>query len=93
MKVIAQARDVVAMRVAALVVPFKPTSQVFGHVRRVIVIVVRLTADVDVDEDALTIVEAHQDHVSVGDREESEGGGHWSFPYWICSMGMPRPKK
>ena len=85
MKMIAQARDVVAMGMAdqegvdveaALVVPLKPTSQIFGDVRRVVIVVVRLAADIDVDEDALTVVEAHQNHVSVGNREKGERGGH-----------------
>ncbi|WP_347265323.1 hypothetical protein [Nitrobacter sp.] len=85
MKVVAQARDVVAMRMAdqegvdvaaALIISFKPAFQVFGDVRRVVIVVVRLAADIDVDEDALTIVEAHQNHVSVGDGEEGERGGH-----------------
>lgn len=101
MKVVAQTRDVVAMGMAnqegvdveaTLIVPLKPASQVFGDVRRVVIVVVRLAADIDVDEDVLTIVEAHQNHVSVGDGEEGERGGHGSFPYWICSADVCVPR-
>jgi hypothetical protein len=81
MEVIAQACDVVAVRVAqqegiytkaTLVAPFEPASQVFRDVRRVVVVIVRPAADVNVDEDVLTVIEAHQHHISIGNREECD---------------------
>jgi hypothetical protein len=85
MKVIAQARNVICVGVTeqkavhketALVVAFESAAEVFPDVRRIIVVIIRLAADIHVDEKSLTIVKNEQGHVSIGDGKASDRSHH-----------------
>src|SRR5437870_5829371 len=72
---------------AVVPVAIKATSQIFGNVRGIVVFIVRRAADIHVDEDRLVIVEAKQDHVSVGDGKEGDRGSHSGSQVWIVLWG------
>jgi hypothetical protein len=95
MKMIAQAGDVVGVGMAqqeavdiksTRVVAFEPPSQIFGDIGHFVVFVVRVSADINVDQQVLAVIETYESHVAVRNGKEGNGSSHVIRP---CSGFVP----